>query len=87
MGTGRGVLPVTCHESVAWISDLQSIATKKPLAGLVGQQTFDVALYILQGSPVISAFAANQDLPRRMLKHIMLALSMQGKAVLFRERK
>ena len=58
MGTGRGVLPVTCHESVAWISDSQSLALKKPLAGL-GQKPFDVALDVLQAMPVCSAFAAD----------------------------
>jgi len=59
MGTGWGVLPVTCHESVAWISDLHTIAIKKPLAGLAGQQALDVALYILQCSPISAACAAN----------------------------
>jgi len=54
---------------------------------LSGQQTLNIALHVLQGPPVVSAFAANENLARRMLKHIMLALSIQGEAVLFRERK
>ena len=73
----------------AWLSSFY-FAKKRGLGGplsLVRQQTLDVALNILQGPPVISALAANQDLARRMLKHIMLALSVQGEAILFGERK
>jgi len=59
MGTGWGVLPVTCHESVAWISDLPSLAIKKPLAGLAGQKPFNVTLHVLQVSPIGAGSAAD----------------------------
>jgi hypothetical protein len=71
-----------CHPS----DSSQSLALKKPLAGL-GQKPFDVALYVLQAMPVCRAFAADQGFARRMLKNIMLCLSMQNKAMLFNKRK
>jgi hypothetical protein len=37
--------------------------------------------------PVCRAFAADKHFARRMLKNIMLCLSMQNKAMLFNKRK
>ena len=65
---------------------LSTIAIKKPLVGL-GQQTLDVALYILKAPPIGAACAANESFARRMLKHIMLVLSMKNKAMLFNKLK
>ena len=84
MGTGWGVLPVTCHESVAWISDSQSLALKKPLAGL-GQEPFNVALHVFQASAIGGAFTADQCFARRMPENIMLCLPLQDKTMLFNE--
>jgi hypothetical protein len=59
---------------------------KSPLWGL-GQQTLDVALYILQCSPISAACATNESLARRMLKYIVLVLSMKNKTMLFNKLK
>jgi hypothetical protein len=67
-------------------TDLHTIATKSPLWGL-GQQPLDVSLCILQCSPISAACTANESLAGRMLKHIMLVLSMKNKTMLFNKLK
>ena len=54
---------------------------------LAGQKPFDVALHVFQAMPVCRAFAADQRFARRMLKNIMLCLSMQDNAMLFNKRE
>ena len=72
--------------------DFGTIQEKGPVSGachkqLQRQKSFDVALDVLQAMPVCRAFAADQRFARRMLKNIMLCLSMQNKAMLFNKRK